>query len=513
MNSYKSFKGFLLIILAILITACGCNSKKPENSSAAPTIIKWGVVKYNPYIMKINQSSEVIDFIEQKFNCSIEFEYYDSFNTKILNHMVNNQICPDILTMESMSVEGQFLAVNKLVLSADEIIADIEHTIPNTTWDFLSEADGKLYGIPGRYATQNQFDSTFLSQNEGIYVAQPYYDLLGHPQIQNMNDIIKISEQFVSNYSELRRTVDVPHPERESDFDAIPVVLGNSGSGIETLKHLFSIYPVFLDSNTVKHSIASPHWNELTGWLNDLSKLTLKSMSLSGKALDTALNGRCLFYIGSAACINNANFESETFKYQPIQNNVTQNTYTVNPYGSCQSYVFKNKDSEKTVKKLIRFLLSDEGMLLTKYGIENKHWIPTGDSSLQLDWVTERLKSERSKVLEDTGIGQLLFFTSLENDNPHTPDVLISEKNAFFTTVLNFSSGSNESLKLEKLSGYEIDICQRASSLDENEHPQKHSVIESDIIHFPLYEQQYKIESLEERFDYWIKQNIFGTVI
>ncbi len=513
MKFYK-FKRAFCLTTAVFLLLCGCEKKPSAKNEtvSAPVNIKWGIVRYNPYIKTVNPSSEVMDYIKQKFNCNIEFEYYDSFNTKILNHMTDNGTNPDILTMEALSVEGQFLARNNLVCTADSIIGDQSHNITKKVWNFLSETDGTLYGIPGRYATEKQFLNDSFGLNEGVYIAQPYYDLMGRPEIRNINDIIKVAQDFIADYDRLRSTADIPYPERESDFDAIPIVLGNSGSGVETLKHLFGIYPVFEQNGTIMHSISSPKWGNLASFLNNISKLSLKSMSLSGTSLKTALNGRSLFYIGSAACINNINFESKDFSYELISIDVSQNAYSVNPYGSCQTYVFKNSDVQKTANTLIKFLVSDDGCRLVKYGIENKHWIPTGDSFLQLEWVTKRFAEERGEFLNDTGIGQLLFLTSLEKDNPNTPDVLSTEKNAFFTMVLNFISGSNEAIKLEKLATFEIDLCQRAASLDGAQHPQKYSVIQSDIIHFPLYERQYKINSLEERFEYWKGQNIKGFV-
>ena len=508
------FKKVFLLIITLPILLSGCYNASVNNVDiSAPKKIRWGIVKYNPYIMEINSSSEVISYIEQKFNCKIEFEYYDTFNTKILNYMVNNETCPDILTMETLSIEGQFLAKNDLVLTADEIISDVNHTIPDSTALFLSEIDENLFGIPGRYATENQLKENNFPANEGIYVAQPYYNLLGRPRIESISDLLKISETFIANYDSLQNSANAHFPKRQSDADAIPIILGNSGSGIETLKHLFEIYPVFSQDNAVKHSIASPNWEKLVKWLDYLSKLSIKSMSLTGETLENALNGRSLFYIGSSACINDFNFESNNFNYELLELDVSENTFSVNPYGSCQTYVFKNRSGEQTIKELIRFLLSEDGSLLTKYGIANKHWILSGNTPIQLKWVTERMETEYDVFLNDTGIGQLLFLTSLKNDNPNTKDVLSSEKNAFYTMVLDFTCSSDDMIKLEKLSNYELDLCQRVASLSRVSYPQKQSLIESVIKNFSFYEQQYKIPSLKERFDYWIKQGLHGIIV
>ena len=161
---------------------------------------------------------------------------------------------------------------------------------------------------------------------------------------------------------------------------------------------------------------------------------------------------------------------------------------------------------------LLSFLLSEDGNHLVKYGIKNKHWIPTGNTVLQLSWVNDRMKTEGGKFLSDTGIGQFLFLTTLKNDNPLCPDVLSTERNAFFTAVLNFTSSSNDTIKLEKLAAYELDLCQRAASLDIEHYPQKNSVIQSDILHFPLHEEQYAISLLQERYNFWKAQNLKGTV-
>lgn len=511
----ETWKKIISVFLSILLFLCGCSKTKPDTdlSISAPKKIIWGIVKYNPYIKTINPDSEVMKYICKKFNCNIEFRYYDSFNTKIIKQMLTSDTFPHLLTMETMSLEGQFLSTNDAVLSFNKLIGNSKHSVPQETIEILSEANDTLYGIPGRFATDSQLKNNVFPQGEGIYVAQPYYNLLGRPKINSINDILSVSNIFSKQYKDLRTNVDSHYYDIEESTEIYPVILGDSGNGIETLKHLFSIYPVFSSEDEVYHSISSPYWKNLIEWLNSLSRLSTKSMSLSGNILKSALNGKNLFYIGSAPCINDTNFQQDFFKYELLKLNNSGFPFSINPYGNCQTYILKNKDSTETVKQLVTYLLSDEGNLLVKYGIENKHWIPTGDSALQLEWVVDKMNEDKYDFINSSGIGQLLFLTNLENDNQNTPDYLVSEKSPFFTSVLNFTAGTNDAIKLQKLNDYEISLCQKAASIDEIKHPQKLSVIVSDLNYFPLYAKQYKFDSLEARYIYWSSLKLKGTIM
>lgn len=489
----------------VLWTSCASRGGAAEESRAnpSPVVVTWGIVRYNSHIRNIDPSSEVISYLEKRFGIQLEFTYYDSFNTKILTHMIDNDNCPDLLTMEAMSSEGRFLAANGLVRPASDILSPSEGLIPGGAWDILAETDNTLYGIPGRFASSDEEAGNAAS--EGVFVSRTYYEQIGSPALRTTDDLMAAAEAFVSRYPSLRRA---ETDDGESSAEPVPIVLGDSGSGTETLKHLFRIYPVFESGGTARLGIASPRWPDLATWLDRLSRLTVQSMSLSGGALDKVMTGRALFYIGPVDYINYVNFSQPDFPYDQVKLDQAGTLYAVNPYGSCQTYAFKSSDTHDPVRKLLRYLLTEEGNRLVKYGIANRHWISTGKSILPLDWVQKRLRQNGTEFMNQTGIGQLLFLTSLADDNPCTPDVLCSSKDAFFTTILRFDESSNEALKLSKLAQYETDLCQRAASIDQKKHEQKLSLLLSDISHFTLYAGLYPIETLNDRYQYWKSQNL-----
>ena len=512
----RTGRRFILLILSfsIMISVCGCSEKNTASESgtvSVPEHIIWGIVRYNPYIETINTSSEIMKYLSQKFNCTIEFKYYNSFNTKILKQLLNGDNCPDILTMESMSVEGQFLAANELALPAVTVIDRADYQkIPQKTINLLSEYDNTLYGIPGRYADEEQLYASDFPKNEGVYVCRPFYEKMGKPHINGMDDLITVAESFQKQFHVLKSSITGIKSDNPQDPEPVPIVIGNTGSGLETLKHLFGIYPVFEDRKEVRLGTAAPQWNGLLNWLNRLSRLSVKSMSLSDKALDEILCGCNLFYIGSAPCINRTNFISKSFPYELLQIKDSNKTFSVNPYSSCQTYVIKKSKTEYT-KRLISFLFSDNGNFLVKYGIENKHWIAAGDTALPLSWVTNKLKDGDNDFRSAAGIGQLMFLTNLKNDNEAIPDLLSSEKNAFYTILLKFNFSSSESIKLKKLNDLEINLCQRMASTDPLEYPENYSLIMSELSYFPIYEQQYRIESLRDNYAYWKQQGLFDS--
>lgn len=503
-----------ILCLCLISASAGCNNNNADYSPllTPPERITWGIVKYNPYIESVNTSSEIMKYISQKFNCNIEFKYYSSFNTKILKQMLNSENCPDILTMETMSIESRYLAANEFVVPADCILPKSEYgKIPKETVNLLAEFDETLYGIPGRYAIKEQLENAVFPKNEGIYIYKPYYKLLGSPAIRDINDIITVSNEFILRFNELRSAAGF-NPDDTESSEPLPVIIDSSGNGIETLKHIFGIYPVFQNGSQVSLSIASPKWTALAKWLYSVSLISTKSMSLSKNAVSNALEGQNLFFIGSSPCINKVNFKTKSFDYEILKLNTGGKTFSVNPYGSCQTYVMNSSNSKETVIKLLSFLFSENGNFLVKYGIENKHWIRTGNSPLQLEWVNEALHNDYFSVSDSIGIGQVLFLTNLENDNINTPNLLSTEKNAFFSTLLKYNFSSGEAIKINKLNELEINLCQRIASIDTREYPQKYSMIMSELSYFPLYEQQYRIDSLEDNYSYWKQQGLIDTI-
>lgn len=501
----------LILSIATLAISCSCANRK-DNIIAypKPEQIKWGIVRYNPFIETINTSSEVLKYLAKKFNFTIDFKYYNTFNTKSLIQLLNTEDCPDILTMESMTSEGQYLAVNNLAIPANEIIDDKNYSgIPQTTLNLLSEYDNILYGIPGRYADESQLKNDDFPKNEGVYVCKQYYDLLGRPKINTMGDLINISQQFIEQYNTFEERFNNIEYNEIQNNELIPILLGSTGSGIETLKHLFGIYPVYEKNGEVMLSTSSPRWQDLLNWLNRLSFLSDKSMSVSNRDFSEILNGKNLFYIGSAPGISKINY-SNKFTYELLNIGNTRKTYSVNPYGSCQTYVLKKCDAE-CIRPLMNFLFSTDGNLLVKFGIENKHWIKTDDSALQLNWVIEKFKNGDDKFRTSSGIGQLMFLTNLNNDNTYIPDLLSTEKNAFYSIITKYNFHSNESIKLNKLNELEMNLCQRMASTNPSEYPEKYSLIMTELPYLAVQERQYHIESLKDKYVYWHQQSLYDS--
>lgn len=512
-NKMKVLIKLTALLLVIILSAFFCSCQPKNNNTISyeePEHIIWGIVRYNPYIEQINTSSEVIKYISQKFNCKIDFRYYNSFSTKSLIQLLDNETCPDILTMEGMSVEGQYLAINNFAIPANEILSPENYNlIPRTTLNLLSEYDNILYGIPGRYADKAQLENANFPKNEGVYVCKQFYDLLGRPEINNMDDLINISREFLLQYQTLtKRLVNFENYESIKQ-EPIPILLGSVGSGLETLKHLFGIYPVFENNGEVRVSASSPGWSNLLDWLNRLSLLNVNSMSVSDKYFNQLLNGRNLFYIGSAPGVGKTNYINN-FTYELLQIKNSGKTFSVNPYGSCQTYAIK-RSNIKCLKPLMNFIFSQEGNFLVKYGIEYKHWINANGSAIPLNWVIDQFETGDNQFRESTGIGQLMFLTNLKNDNVYVPDLLSTENNAFYSIVLKYNFSSYESIKLNKLNELEINLCQRMASTSPTDYPEKYSLIMAELPYVAVYERQFRIQSLKDNFLYWRQQNLYDS--
>lgn len=469
--------------MAIIISGCKTNKFSSESKNR-PTIT-WAIVKYNQYIPNINENSEVMRFIEEKFKCNIHFKYYNSFNIKTASMLKDSENAPDILTVETLTPEINTLISDNLVYPADEIIPQCKKYIPVGAEKFLAESHGMLYGIPGVFPT----DETAAMPTEGIYVNEYYYNRLGNPPIENTEQILGLLNDFIKLYKS--ENSDIP----------IPLVLGDSGNGIETLKHLFGIYPVIETDGIAKFGLASTRWNDLLDCLCKISSISTRSMALTGDVLNAYLENESIMYMGPINCIENFNSSVPEHKYIPIKSNLTSGLFETGAYGNCQSYIFKKTEVLPQIRELIKFLLSEDGNNLVKFGLENKHWVYSDNDIVQMDWVKKRIEQVPSYI-NTIGIGQLMFFSKFDN-NCVFFDRFFSLKNPYYKKIIQDNLSPSNTEKIKKVEQLQQSLCQKAASLDADKISNKYQVLLSELNYFPIYEQQYRIENLQTKYDIW----------
>lgn len=475
---------YLTLCIAIILSGCKVN-KSPVESKVRPTIT-WAIVKYNQYIPNINENSEVMRFIEEKFKCNIHFKYYNSFNIKTAAMLKDSENAPDILTVEALTPEINTLITDNLVYPANEIIPQYKNFLPFNAEKFLAENRGTLYGIPGVFPSYE----TATMPTEGIYVNEYYYNRLGNPPIENTEQILGLLNNFIKLYRS------------ENSNIPISLVLGDSGNGIETLKHLFGIYPVIETDGIAKLGLASARWKNLLDYLCKLSNITTRSMALTGDVLNSCLENESVMYIGPINCIENFNSASLKHKYISIKSNFTSGLFKTGSYGSCQSYVFKKTEVFPQIKELIQFLLSDEGNNLVKFGLENKHWIYSENDIVQMDWVKKRIE-QVPDYINTIGIGQLMFFSKFDDKNSTLFDRFFSLKNPYYKKIIQDGMSSSNTEKIKKIEQLQQNLCQKAVSLDADKILNKHEILFSELNYFPIYEEQYRIENLQTKYDIW----------
>lgn len=470
--------------LCMAIILSGCKTNKSSSESKARPTITWAIIKYNQYIPNINENSEVMRFIEEKFKCNIHFKYYNSFNIKTASMLKDRENAPDILTVETLTPEINTLISDNLVYPADEIIPQYKNYIPAGAEEFLAESHGTLYGIPGVFPT----DETAAIPTEGIYVNEYYYNRLGSPEIENTEQILSLLNNFIKLYKS--ENSDIP----------IPLVLGDSGNGIETLKHIFGIYPIIEAEGNARLGLASDRWNDLLDYLCKISNISTRSMALTGDALNTCLESKSVMYIGPINCIENFNSSAPEHKYISIKSNLTSGLFKTGAYGSCQSYIFKKTEVLPQIKELIQFLLSDNGNNLVKFGLENKHWIYSENDIVQMDWVKKQIE-QVPDYINTIGIGQLMFFSKFKNNNCMFFDRFFSLENPYYKKIIQDNPSPSNIEKIKKVEQLQQNLCQKAVSLEADKISNKYEILLSELNYFPIYEEQYRIENLQTKYD------------
>lgn len=364
----------------------------------------------------------------------------DNFDIKI-SEMLASDSLPDLITLRNNCDAVQRLNVSGKTAKINDF-SQIMQYIPRPVLDQYLVSDKNLYAVPGGFSNPNDFTMHPL---EGLFVNKNFYQLLGKPDTDTTEKLLKAIEKFKKL-----------HYGNNENIDFTPVVFGVNGSGISTLEHLFNIMPIYEETHREADQAHSPNIKNLLNFFSRLRKsgVSDSAMELPRDMLLDLMPNNVLFYFGGVDFISYYNHRYPDSPYimvmPPVQNGGGLEAKSV--YGLYSTFI-ANNDNIKTSVKFVSYMLSPDGSKTAMAGIDRQQRIDDNGTIIPLPDAMLKIESGDQDYINDTGITVIPFLSSVGTD-------YVSIKNPVQTKLIDLFDLNKKSnpfpTSREGIAGYQI---------------------------------------------------------
>ncbi|PYI52156.1 hypothetical protein DLM86_22015 [Paenibacillus flagellatus] len=336
--------------------------------------------------------------IEEKFNVTLQVEYMmlgDDYNKKINAYLTSND--PPDVWRDGNGDGGSKYALDGLLGDLTPFVSP--RTMPNYFKHWVDETTLKRYQLAGG------FFRAPVPYNKEIYrawyIRKDWLDKLGLQVPKTYDDYYKALQAFTNN-----------DPDGNGKKDTYGFSMSGQGDGVyfdwpEYPKNGL-IFPSTLKDGTFVDMQTDPK-NEAV--LTDIAKVIGEGLvdpdwflNKGTQHIDKAAQGKVGVVLGTTKdfafdsnptslqaktkqLFPNANWVPFTpFGSQPLQSGVAP----ANPFLFHKTVVEKHPEKVKRIVAILDWLASEEGFLLTHYGLENKHYTRSGGTiTLKPDAIQE----------------------------------------------------------------------------------------------------------------------------
>ncbi|WP_430727533.1 sugar ABC transporter substrate-binding protein [Vagococcus allomyrinae] len=404
----------ILALASLTLAACGGKEKEAKKASdfsiegryevdATKPAWQLDTKKDNKLTWYINADWLKLDWGQDmvtakiKEDLNLDVEIITGDDTK-LNTMFSGGELPDIVTLTDFNSAAAKKA-NTWALPLDELAKNFDpyfnEVAAQETLNWFTMDDGKTYGYPNFSNTTQDYKDNIMPVNTNFIIRKDVYDAIGQPKLdtpENFRQAMKdISAKFpdlvpfgfnpvVDNTGALEKPlqdwIGVPLETEDGEFY-------DRNLDEDYLTWLKTINEVYQDGNVVDDSFADdgPTFDE-----------KVKSGKYATMLLD-GISGQG----GRLQEFNNANPGNE---YLPIDGpqSTKGNEPTLNATGLSGwmiNYVSKDaKDPAKAIQ-LFTYLISEQGQILTKFGIEGETFQYTADNKIEILPEIQQLQLEK----------------------------------------------------------------------------------------------------------------------
>ena len=416
-----------VLTVSMLSAACG----GPSTEKDGKTHFDWYV---NISAFKDYENTLVDQVLDEKFEGMV-IDFRDGSSGDDLLGMIMDRNLPDIVTVEVGKTELiQTMVESGQVYSLDELCEQygVENFIPEDMRT-LRGFDGKMYGVVSHFWNTNTPKEQLLSSN--IMIARK--DIL---------DALNIDPAEITSLGALE---DACAKYMASDLKSNDVVAYFDSTKGESWREYMAVDREYDESNlnAGDRGVESPKAGDFREWnATDETReiiARLNRFKTKGYLTENVLSGRLdehTMLATSGAFIANINWPNcyvrlqesirggtEWVEVGPIRNDENDEPmltpWTMNGY--LETFVSKNCRNPEKAIKLLSFLYSDEGQVLSKFGIKGKTY--DVDENGQYYYLKYYYDHTEEEMMREVGLGWLsvllertdfLYSVQAEPDDP-----------------------------------------------------------------------------------------------
>lgn len=400
---YKKIGGIFFSILLVCGLFTGCSQTKEKKVSQV-TELSW-YINFSWFTTKWG-GNVVSDAITDKLGVTIDFITPTGEPSDKLNSMIDSNSLPDLLTLGWWEGKIGEMIGKDMVYPLDEL-ADTYDTYfwkvtNNQTIQWYTADDGHIYQYPNSSFSPSDYDTyDTLASNETFLVRKDIYEAIGSPDMTTPEGFVSAVEKAAQMFP----TVD--------GNELIPVGSHEFGeNGCDSfdgfLLHFLSV-PYMEDGKAVDRLKDK----EYIRWLKAFRELGSKGLLKDDIFIDTRTQMEEKVAKGQYFCMIYQRTDLEQGEMVLYNNNPDSiyiaidgpknsngDDYTL-PGTSINGWTVtmvskRCKDPEKAIK-LISYLISEEGQLMTWLGVEDVTWEYDREGVPRMkEEVKELLHSDRS---------------------------------------------------------------------------------------------------------------------
>ncbi len=377
---------FILILAALLLAGCGQQKDGQQDSSRMQqedaVTLQW-YINYSWFNAKWGENL-VSRSITEKTGVDVDFVVPSGDESEMLGSLISADSLPDILTIGWWQDEVRTMIQRDMVYPLDELAKEYDACFmqvadPNVL-KWYTSADGHIYEYPNSAYTINDYaQNNAIASNETFLVRKDIYEAIGSPDMTTPegfhNAVVKAAQMFPEVNGEELLPVGA-HVFTREGCDSFDTYLFNF-LAVPYLDEQGNAYDRYMDESFLTWLRMFRQLHE-EGYLKDDIFLDNRT-----QMEEKIANGRyfCMLYqrtdMADQQKILYARNPEQIYIAVDGPKNLAGDDYQL-PGAGINGWTVtlisrECKNPEKAIK-LISYLLSDEGQLMTWYGVEGITW-------------------------------------------------------------------------------------------------------------------------------------------
>ncbi|MBO0477629.1 sugar ABC transporter substrate-binding protein [Vagococcus sp. DIV0080] len=427
----KVVLGLLTASLAFGLAACGNGDKKDDNKDFSikgryeldEKTPAWKLDKKKEtteltwYInadWKMNPFGDDVTTKKIKEDLNIDVKFITGDDAK-LNALISSGDMPDIVTLMQKDTPAGNKA-DKWAYSLNDLAEKydpyLNSVVTKDTFNWFALADGKTYGYPNYSNTQKDYDNNVIPANDAFIIREDVYNKLGKPSISSPEDFEKVMNDIKKEFPEL------------TPF-GFPPVKDDSTSFQRILQDFIGV-PLANEKGEFNDRNLDP---EYKAWLKTLNNVYQDGNINDDSFTDDGDTYKGKLKKGDFGVIFASGFNGSVGELQEFKNNSgTQYIAIDGPQsqsgreimlnqtgisGWLVNYISKDAKDPAKATQLFTYLISEEGQMLTKFGVEGETYKFNENKKVEiLPEVKELEKTNPEEYRKKYGLSAFNFFNN-----------------------------------------------------------------------------------------------------